>query len=105
MSQGAVEQRTGLRRVYISRVENSHVVPWIETLEKFARALELPTYALLDGAENPPAPELPKNLGHGWGSSGRDARTLEKYCRLLSRASKADQQLPLFVVTKMSLRK
>ena len=37
MSQGDIEKRTGLLRVYISRVENGHTVPAIETLEKFAR--------------------------------------------------------------------
>ena len=39
-SQGEIEMRTGLLRCYISRVENGHTVPAIETLEKFARALE-----------------------------------------------------------------
>ena len=39
-SQGDIEKRTGLLRCYISRVENGHTVPAIETLEKMARALE-----------------------------------------------------------------
>jgi DNA-binding XRE family transcriptional regulator len=46
MSQGDIEKRTGLARVYTSRVENGHTVPSIETIEKFARALELPMYTL-----------------------------------------------------------
>jgi transcriptional regulator with XRE-family HTH domain len=46
LSQGDIEKRTGLLRVYISRVENEHTVPAIETLEKLARALELPLYQL-----------------------------------------------------------
>jgi len=41
-SQGEVEKRTGLVPAYISRVENGHTVPAIETIEKFARALEVP---------------------------------------------------------------
>jgi transcriptional regulator with XRE-family HTH domain len=41
MSQGDIEKRTGLLRVYISRVENGHTVPSIETLEKMAQALEV----------------------------------------------------------------
>jgi transcriptional regulator with XRE-family HTH domain len=45
-SQGVIEKRTGLLRCYISRVENGHTVPTIETLEKLARALEVPTYQL-----------------------------------------------------------
>src|ERR1700746_1090612 len=43
-SQGDIEKRTGLLRCYISRVENGHTVPAIETLEKMARALEIPLY-------------------------------------------------------------
>ena len=38
LSQGEIEKRTGLLRCYISRVENGHTVPAVETLEKFARA-------------------------------------------------------------------
>src|SRR6266516_3220299 len=37
LSQGDIEKRTGLLRCYISRVENGHTVPAIETLEKMAR--------------------------------------------------------------------
>ena len=47
MSQGDIEHKTGLLRCYISGVENGHTVPAIETLEKMARALDLPLYALL----------------------------------------------------------
>jgi transcriptional regulator with XRE-family HTH domain len=43
LSQGEVEKRTGLLRCYISRVENGHTVPAIETLEKLARAMEDPS--------------------------------------------------------------
>jgi len=42
LSQGDIEKRTRLLRCYISRVENGHTVPAIETLEKLARALEIP---------------------------------------------------------------
>ena len=41
-SQGVIEKRTELLRCYISRVENGHTKPAVETLEKFARALEAP---------------------------------------------------------------
>ena len=54
LSQGDIERRTGLLRCYISRVENGHTVPAIETLEKFARAIEVPIYQLFyDGNEKP----------------------------------------------------
>src|SRR2546427_7978167 len=61
LSQGDIEKRTGLLRCYISRVENGHTVPAIETLEKMARALEIPLYQLFyDGEEPPRLPNLLK---------------------------------------------
>jgi transcriptional regulator with XRE-family HTH domain len=41
MSQGDIEKRTGLLRCYLSRVENGHTVPSLETLQKIAAALDL----------------------------------------------------------------
>jgi transcriptional regulator with XRE-family HTH domain len=102
MSQGDIEKRTGLLRVYISRVENGHSIPSIETLEKMARALEVPMYQLFYDGENPPAPKLPK-LGHGgWGSSARDARTFDKFRRLFSRANESDRKLLLVMAHTMA---
>jgi|SRR5580700_3781606 transcriptional regulator with XRE-family HTH domain len=46
LSQGDIEKRTGLLRCCISRVENGHTVPNVDTLEKMARALEVPMYRL-----------------------------------------------------------
>ncbi len=74
LSQGDIEQRTGLKRCYVSRVENGHTVPSIETLEKLARALEVPMYQwFYEGEEPPEVPSLPKGISAGddeWGSSG-----------------------------------
>ena len=41
-SQGDIEKKTGLLRCYLSRVENGHTVPSLETLSKIAAALDLP---------------------------------------------------------------
>jgi transcriptional regulator with XRE-family HTH domain len=60
LSQGEIQQRTGLFCCYISRVENGHTVPGIATLEKLARALEVPMYELFYEGEEPPPPVLPK---------------------------------------------
>ena len=54
LSQGDIENRTGLLRCYISRVENGHTVPAIETLEKMARALDMQLYQLLYDGDEPP---------------------------------------------------
>src|SRR5260221_4572366 len=56
LSQGDLEKRTGLLRCYISRVENGHTVPAVETLEKMARAMEMPLYQLMYDGQKPPAP-------------------------------------------------
>jgi transcriptional regulator with XRE-family HTH domain len=105
-SQGEIEKRTGLLRCYISRVENGHTVPAVETLEKFARALEVPLYQLFyDGDEPPALPNILKRKSAAdiaWGSSGKDARTLEKFRQLLSRASDSDRKLLLFMAQKMA---
>jgi transcriptional regulator with XRE-family HTH domain len=85
LSQGDIEKRTGLIRCYISRVENGHTVPNLETLEKFARALEVPLYHLFYDGEKPPAlPHLPKRKTADdivWGASGKDARLLSMFRR------------------------
>jgi transcriptional regulator with XRE-family HTH domain len=108
-SQGEVEKRTGLFRCYISRVENGHTVPAIETLEKFARALEVPMYQLFyDGEEPPKLPNLPKRktaADIAWGSRGKDARLLAKFCRLFGRMEEGDLGLVLFMAQKMARRK
>jgi transcriptional regulator with XRE-family HTH domain len=42
LSQGDIEKKTGLLRCYLSRVENGHTVPSLDTLSKIALALDLP---------------------------------------------------------------
>src|SRR6266513_1867241 len=94
LSQGDIEKRTGLLRCYVSRVENGHTVPAVETLEKFARALEVPLYQLFyDGQQPPKLPNLPKRRSAddvAWGSSGKDGRYLNKLRRLLAKAEEED---------------
>jgi transcriptional regulator with XRE-family HTH domain len=76
-SQGEIEKRTGLLRCYISRAENGHTVPAIETLEKFAPALEVSIYQLFyEGEEPPTLPKLPKRKTHGDNAWAIRARTL-----------------------------
>jgi transcriptional regulator with XRE-family HTH domain len=58
MSQGDIEEKTGLLRCYVSRVEGGYTIPSVETLEKFAAALAVPLHALFQvgDAVPPPAP-------------------------------------------------
>jgi transcriptional regulator with XRE-family HTH domain len=108
-SQGEVEKRTGLLRCYISRVENGHTVPAVETLEKFARAFEIPIYQLFyDGEEPPKLPNLPKpKAGNdiAWGSKGKDARLLANFRRVFSRLDDGDLGTVLVIAQKMARRK
>jgi transcriptional regulator with XRE-family HTH domain len=108
LSQGDIEKRTGLFRCYISRVENGHTVPSLETLEKMARALEIPMYQLFyEGDEPPKLPNLPKRNSSGeiaWGSSGKDARTFSKFRRLLGKVNEQDRKIILLMAQKMALR-
>ena len=107
-SQGEIEKRTGLLRCYVSRVENNHTVPAVETLEKFARALEVPMYRFFYEGEAPPKPlNLLKNktaADMGWGSKGKDARLLAKFCHLFSGMEEADLRMVLFMAQKMANR-
>jgi transcriptional regulator with XRE-family HTH domain len=108
LSQGDIEKRTGLLRCYISRVENGHTVPAIETLEKMARALEVPLYQLFyDGEEPPKLPNLLKRKSSAeiaWGSVGKDARFLSKLRRLLGKTTVEDRKIILLMAQKMALR-
>jgi transcriptional regulator with XRE-family HTH domain len=108
LSQGDLEKRTGLLRCYISRVENGHTVPAVETLEKLARAFEVPLYQLFYEGDQPP--ELPNLLKRkssekeGWGSSGKDAKYFNNLRRLLSRSDEQDRKLILHMAQKMARR-
>ena len=102
LSQRDIEQRTGLLRCYVSRVENGHTVPAIETLKKMARALEMPLCVLMYEGEEPPA--LPPRAGKRsdeWGNVGKDARFLNKLCRSLAKMSERDRELLLSFAEKM----
>ena len=108
LSQGDIEKRTGLIRCYVSRVENNHTIPAIETLEKFARALEIPMYQLFyDGEEPPVLPNLPKRKSSDerlWGNNGKDARYLSKLRRLIAKSDDSNRKLLLHMVQKMAHR-
>jgi transcriptional regulator with XRE-family HTH domain len=109
LSQGDIEKKTGLLRCYVSRVENGHTVPAIETLEKMARALEVPMYQLFyDGEEPPKLPNLPKRKSTDdilWGTAGKEANMLAQFCRLFSRIAEEYRKILFFTAQKMSQRK
>jgi transcriptional regulator with XRE-family HTH domain len=101
LSQGDIEKRTGLLRCYISRVENGHTVPSVSTLERMARALEVPMYRLFHDGEAPAAlrkVKPPKD--DEFGSAGAEADYLSKLRKLLAKMKPDDQNLLLHMAQK-----
>ena len=102
LSQGDIEDRTGLLRCYISRVENNHTTPSVETLEKWARAMKMHLYQLLyEGSEPPEAPTPGATTRDGWGNSGKDARYLAKLRRHLSQMTPSDRSVLMATISQL----
>ena len=106
LSQGDIEKRTGLLRCYTSRVENGLTVPSIPTVEKLARALEVPLYQFFYDREGPPEPptfpwqsSLERN---GWAKSAKAVRILERLGSLLSLMGDRNRRLLLSLAKKMA---
>jgi len=108
LSQGDIEERSGLKRSYISRVENGHTVPSVETLEKWARALEVPLYQLFYEGEKPPKvlhfPNRKPAEEIFWGSNSKEAKLLEQFRQLLARMSESHRRLLFYLAQKMARR-
>ncbi len=108
LSQGDIEKRTGLLRCYVSRVENGHTVPAVETLEKFARALDIPVYQLFyEGGEPPKLPASLKRKRPNeilWGDTGKSARFLANLRRHLGKLNEADRRILMLLAQKMAQR-
>ena len=109
LSQGDIEKRTGLLRCYISRVENGHTVPSIETLEKMARAVDIPMYQLFYDGDKPP--QIPSALKAAnrrqkddWASRGKGLRMFTKIRQAISRMTDADRKLLAHMAQRMSQR-
>ncbi|MGA7638858.1 MAG: helix-turn-helix transcriptional regulator [Candidatus Acidiferrales bacterium] len=103
LSQGDIEKRTGLLRCYISRVENGHTVPSVDTLEKMARALEIPMYRLFTDDEHVKKPNIPISNGKPALNKKQDAQ-LRPFTKALSRMNDKDQRLLLHMASKMANR-
>jgi len=105
LSQGDIEERTGLLRCYVSRVENGHTVPSLETLEKFARALEVQLYQMFyEGQELPPPKKLSQNGASDWASRGSGVRAFERMRRAVSQMTDPERNL-LLAMTKTVVRR
>jgi transcriptional regulator with XRE-family HTH domain len=106
LSQGDIEKRTGLLRCYISRVENNHTVPAVQTLEKLARALEVPMYQLFHiGEASPNMRRFELDDHDEWGAKGRDREYVSTLQKALGKMTPGDRNLLLHVVQKVAKRK
>jgi len=108
LSQGDVEKRTGLLRCYTSRVENGHTIPTVETLEKYATALEVPMYRFFYEGEEPP--EKPKLSSANaaertWGATGSERRELVRFAKALSRLDDRQRKLLFVIASRMARRR
>ena len=99
LSQGDIERRTGLLRCYLSRVENGHTVPSLETLAKIAEAMDISLADFFPGTETPRDKETQKMLGE---LSQDEIRFLVEIKRYSNTLSEGDKRLMLTMIRKMA---
>lgn len=110
LSQGDIERTTGMLRGYISRVEHGHTVPSLETLQRFAGALDVPLYRLFYTAEDGPAasggrpPATLEELAQAKGNEGTEARFLLQLKGLVGNMVEADRAFLLDCARKLANR-
>jgi transcriptional regulator with XRE-family HTH domain len=104
LSQGDVEKRTGLLRCYISRVENGHTVPSVDTLEKMARALEVPLYRLFTDEAHVKMPNIPTQIIPRRAANSKDESVLRSFAKLFARMDEKGRGLLIHMASKMANR-
>ena len=106
LSQSDIQKKTGLFRCYISRVENGHTVPSLETLERLAGAFEVPLYQLFyEGKEPPARPKLSKRKSLkelATGESPEETDFLRRLLPLIRRIDDQGRKLLFFTAQKMA---
>lgn len=95
MSQGDIEKRTGLLRCYLSRVENGHTVPSLDTLTKIASALDVPLAQFF--SENSVPQEIDTNR-----LNDEELRFLNQIRRYSMNLNDSDRKLLLAMVKKFA---
>ena len=99
LSQGDIERRTGLLRCYLSRVENGHTVPSLETLAKIAEALSISLADFFPGVQTVGDRDVQKMLGELNEDEVRFLGEIKKYTTTLS---EEDKRLVLAMIRKMA---
>jgi transcriptional regulator with XRE-family HTH domain len=104
LSQGDIEERTGLLRCYISRVENGHTVPSVDTLEKLARALEVPMYRLFTDEDHVKKPNIPAEIVPRRATNSKQERVLRAFAKLFARMDERSRGILIHMASKMANR-
>ena len=106
LSQGDIEEKTGLMRTYVSRIENGHTVPSLETLERFAGALGIPLYQFFYQGDGPPPTQhlTPRQSLEELAAEdgGTDATFLLKLNSFLSQLAGSDREVVLALAKRMA---
>jgi transcriptional regulator with XRE-family HTH domain len=96
MSQGDIEKRTGLLRCYLSRVENGHTIPSLDTLAKIATSMDVPlAHFFADGSNSENGKNLPQ-------LSEDEVRFLSQIRRYSSGLNETDRKLVLAMIKKFA---
>jgi transcriptional regulator with XRE-family HTH domain len=96
MSQGDIEKRTGLLRCYLSRVENGHTIPSLDTLAKIATAMDLPLAQFFNESEGENGHKAAPHLAED------EVRFLTQIRRYSSSLNDSDRKLVIAMVKKMA---
>ncbi len=106
LSQGDIEARSGLLRTYISRVENGHTVPSVETLQRLAGALDVPLWKLFHEGKRPARfIHLPSGQIERRKESPESHKFLVELSRPWKRMKERDRTLLLHMAQKMAAKR
>ncbi len=101
LSQGFIEQKTGLLRCYTSRVENGHTVPSVGTLEKYAQVLGVPLYKLFTDDENVKVKNGTKSVSAISNKDKQFVHNLERHVKVME---PRDRKLLMVFATALARR-
>jgi transcriptional regulator with XRE-family HTH domain len=105
LSQGDIERRTGLLPAYTSRVENGHTTPSIATLEKYARALDIPLYTLFyEGRRRTELDLKLEKTKRRRCATKNQSREYELLVKTVARLNEREPTLFLYVASKLARR-
>jgi transcriptional regulator with XRE-family HTH domain len=109
LSQGDITEMIGLPRSYISRIENGHAVPSLETLQRMSAALDVPLYRLFYLGEVIPNGHQPRlsleELADDSGPSGVEARFLIEMRDLTKTLRRPERVFLLNLAGRLATRK